>query len=423
MKTRIKNIEDCKKILQVEISKETVQKTVEEVYENIKKIAKIPGFRPGFAPSDLIKKHHSGNAKEEVLRILIPEGYRKALSDHKVVPIGEPRVFNIAFDMDKDLKFEAEVETYPKFKIKNYTGIKVKKSRVAITPKEIDDAILRARNLSAKYENVERAAQKGDYLICDVEAFIDGKSISKKTNNMWVQAEKDASLLGMGEELIGLKKGDSKEVESKLPENYPDKKYSGKTTQFKIEVKEVKEKIMPEANDELAKTLNMENMDALKKEIETQLLGRKENTLKIDMENQIITKLLKDNEFSVPPGIIERQKKVFEKRMEVELVRQEIPKEEIEKRIKELDSKIKSDAKDKVKLYFILDDIAQKENVEVDDSDIENKIAIVAASTGRPSEEIKKYYEDNHLMGGLFEEVKEEKVMDFLIQKADISEL
>ena len=423
MKTRIKNIEDCKKILQIEISKETLQKTVSEVYENIKKIAKIPGFRPGFAPIDIVKKQHSESAKEEALRILIPEGYRKALNDHKVVPISEPRIFNIAFDMDKELKFEAEVETHPKFKLKSYTGIKVKKSRIAITSKEVDDAILRIRNLSAKYENVERVANKGDYLIADVEAFIDGKSISKKTNNMWIQAEKDASLLGMGEKLIGLKKGDTKEIESKLPEDYPDKKYSGKTAQFKIEVKEVKEKVMPEANDELAKTLNLENMDALKKEIDTQLLTRKENTLKIDMENQIITKLLKDNEFSVPPGIVERQKKVFEKRMEVELVRQEIPKEEVEKRIKELDLKLKSDANDKVKLYFILDDIAQKENIEVDDGDIENKIAVIAASTGRPSEEVKKYYEDNHLMGGLFEEVKEEKVMDFLIKKANVIEV
>jgi len=422
MKTRIKSIEECRKLLQIEVSKELVKKTTEEVYENIKKVAKIPGFRPGSAPLDLLVKHYSKDAKDEVLRRLIPEGYKGALKSHKVMPIGEPEISKIDFDFEKQLNFEAEVDTYPSFKLKNYKGIKVTKKRISVTDQEMKDAISRIQNMSAKYNDAARPVKKGDYAVCDVEAFMDGKLITKKNNNMWVQAEKNASLLGMGEELIGLNKGDSKEIESKLPDNYPDKKYAGKLAKFKIVVKEVKEKVLPELNDEFAKTMKIDSADTLKKEIETQLFARKENGLKIDMENQILDKLLKDNKFSIPSNIAKRQKGVFAKRLEMELLQKGLPKDEVDKKIKELDSKLNEDAVDKVRIYFMLDDIAAKENIEVNKDDVEQRLKTIASSTQRPVEEVKKYYEKEHLIGGLAEEIKEVKVLEFLLKNANATE-
>ena len=422
MKTRIKNIEECRKLLQIEVSKELVKKTTEEVYENIKKVAKIPGFRPGSAPRDLIVKNYSKDAKEEVLRRLIPEGYKEALKSHKVMPIGEPEISKIDFDFEKPLSFEAEVDIYPNFKLKSYKGIKVTKTRISVSDQEMKDALTRIQGLSAKYNDVARSVKKGDYTVCDVEAFMDGKLITKKNNNMWIQAEKNASLLGMGEELVGLNKGDTKEIESKLPDNYPDKKYAGKLAKFKVVIKEVKEKVLPELNDEFAKTMKIESVDALKKEIETQLFARKENGLKVGMENQILDKLLKDNKFSIPSSIAKRQKEVFAKRLEMDLLQKGLPKDEVDKKINELDPKLKEDAVDKVKIYFMLDDIAVKENIEVNKDDIEQRLQTIALSTQRPVEEVKKYYEKEHLIGGLAEEIKEVKVLEFLLKNANVTE-
>lgn len=422
MKTRIKNIEECRKLFQIEISKDLVKKATEEVYQNIKKFAKIPGFRPGSAPQDLLEKHYSKDAKEEVLRQLVPEGYRKALEDHKVAPIGHPEISKVNFELDKPLTFEAEVDVYPSFKLKNYKSIKVKKKRISVDEKELEDALLRVQSMSAKYNDVQRPIKKGDYAVCDVEAFIEGKLITKKNNSMWIQAEKDASLLGIGEELVGLSKGEKKEIDAKLPDNYPDKKYAGKLAKFKVDVKEVKEKALPELDDAFAKTLNIESMDLLKKELETQILKRKENSLKINMENQILEKLLKDNKFLVPSSIVKRQKEVFAKRLEVDLTEKGIPKEEADKRIKEFDSKLQEDALSKVKIYFMLDDIAVKEKIEVNKSDIDERMKSVAVSTGKSFDEVKGYYEKENLIGGLSEEIKEVKVLEFLLKNADITE-
>ncbi|OGW75087.1 MAG: trigger factor [Omnitrophica bacterium RBG_13_46_9] len=424
MKTRIKNIEECTKLFQIEVPSDLVERTRNDVYQDIKKVAKVPGFRAGSVPQDLLEKRYSKDAENEILKRLIPEGYKKALQDHKVVPVGLPRISNVNFEAGKPLTFEAQVDIRPNTKLKNYKGIKVSKERISVSQQEIDEGLSRLRGIYAKYNDVARPIEKGDYAVCDVEAFIEDKPISKKNENMWVLVDKEASLLGMGEELVGLTKGQAKDIEAKLPDNYPEKKYAGKLAKFKIAVKEIKEKHLPLLDDAFAKNLNMntENLDQLKKEIESQLFMRKEDALKTDMENQILDKLLSDNKISVPTGMVKQQKDVLMKRLEEEFSRQSLAKEEISKKIKELDSSLEKEACDKVRSYFILDDIAVKEKIEVSDKDINDRIKATALSTGYSAEEVKKYYEKENLLDGLRENIKEGKVLEFLLKGADITE-
>jgi len=420
MNSRVKNIESCKKLFKIEIPKDLVEKTTKDVYREINKAAKIPGFRPGSAPQDLLEKRYSGDAKEQVLKRLIPEGYRQALLSHNVTPVGLPRVFNIDFRGDKPLTFEAEVDTRPVIKLKNYKGIKVRKKRISVSEEEINEGLSKLRQMYAKYRDAARPVKKGDHVVCSVEAFIDGKPVTKKNENMWIQADKEASLLGMGEELIGLAKGQVKEIDAKLPDDYPDKKYAGKLAKFKVLVNEVKEKCTAELDDAFAGQLKFENLEALKKGIESELYARKENSLKIGMKNQILEKFLKENKFSIPGGMAARQKEVMAKRFEMELTQKGMSKEEAEKKVKELDPKLEQDAGDKIRLYFILDDIALKEKIETNENDIAERLKNIALSTGQSVEEVRKYYEKENLMGGLSEEIRESKTLDFLLKEADI---
>ena len=422
MKSRIKNIEECSKLFTIEISRELVNDAVSEAYKNIRKIANIPGFRVGSAPQDLLERRYSKEAEDTVLKELIPEGYRKAVETHKIIPIGLPRITNINFGIDKPLTFEARVDTRPNVKLRDYRGVRVTKRRISVSQGEVDETISRLRNMHAEYVDVDRPIAHGDYAVCDVEAFTDGKPISKSTKNMWVQADKAASLLGMGEELIGLTKSQSKEIETRLPDDYPDKKYAGKLAKFKILVNSVKEKRLPALDDALAEKLNAENVDALKKEIESQLFARKEDALKMEMKDQILERFLMGNRFSVPSSLVERQKEVFRKRFEAELGQRGLNKDEAEKKIREMEQKLEEDAKNRVRVYFILDDISIKEKIGVGQGDIDARIEAAALSTGRPAEEVKSYYEKEDLLGGLAEEIKETKVLDFLLKHAEIIE-
>ena len=307
-------------------------------------------------------------------------------------------------------------------KLKKYKGIEVTKNRISVSKEEKDEAIERLRNMYVAHRDADRPVRKGDYAVCDIEAFGEGKPISKKNNNLWILADKEASLLGMGEELIGLTKGQMEEIDTTLPENYPDKKYAGKRAMFKILVNGVKEKVLPEIDNDFCKKLNVENVEALAREIESQLFLRKENDLKIRMKNQILERLLKDTRFAVPSSLVKRQKEIFIKQLKDELLRKGVQEDDVLKKEKEFSIKMEKDAESRVRVYFILDDIARKENIDVTDEDIEGRIKNVAIQTGKPFEEVKKYYEKENLLGGLAEEIKETKVLDFLLKKAEIKE-
>jgi len=422
MKIRIKNLEECTKLFHIEVPEELVKRITEEVYQDIKKVAKIPGFRTGSVPRDLLEKHHSKTVEEEVLKRIIPEGYKKALETHKIVPVGLPQISEINIQKGKPLTFRAQVDTRPNTKLRNYKKVKIKKKRISVSKEESEETLLRLRNMYAKHNDVSRPIQKGDYAVCNVEAYADGVLITKKNKDMWIQADKEASLLGMGEHLVGLTKGQEKEIDATLPANYPDKKFAGKHAKFKVVVNAIKEKELPTLDDAFAKSLNAENIDTLKKDVEAQLFARKENNLRVNMQNQILERLLKENKFSVPSNLVNRQKEALAKSLETELLRKGLSKDEVKKRIKDMDSKLFEDAKDKVRIYFILDDIAIKEKVKVDDKDLNERLAAISASTGQPPEDVKKYYEKENLLGGLAEQIKEDKVLNFLLKEADITE-
>jgi len=422
MKIRIKNIDECRKLFQIEMPEDLVEKVTKEVYAQIKKVANIPGFRVGSAPQDLLEKHYSKDAEGEVMKELVPEGYRKALETHKIIPIGYPKITNVKLEKNKPFTFEAEVDIRPAVKLRNYKGIKVTKKRISVPENEVTEALKRLGNAYAKYNLVERPVKKGDYPVCDVEAFINEKLITKKNQNMWIQADSGASLLGMGEKLVGMSKGETREIDAKLPENYPDKKYAGQNAKFKIQVNEVKEKILPSMDDAFAKELKVENFDTLKKNIEEQIFAQKENNLKIKMENQILEKLLKEHKFAVPKSFVNSQKENLKKRLQMDLMQKGVQKADALAKIKEFDSKLDKDAMDKVCIYFLLDEIAEKEKISASDDDLEVKLTEMAVSSGRSKEEIKAHYEKENLLGGLKEEIKEEKTLEFLLKSADVTE-
>ncbi|NQT21895.1 MAG: trigger factor [Candidatus Omnitrophica bacterium] len=424
MKIKIKNIDKCCRLFEIEIPAEIVKRATEEVYKDIKSKAKIPGFRPGAAPKDILEKHYGKTAEQEVLSKVIPEGYRKALEQYKINPVSLPEFSGVEMGKDKELKFKAKVEVRPEIKPKNYKGIRVNRKKIALNQDEVNEGLKRIQEMSAQFIPIEPKGpvKKGDYTVCDVEAFIDGKPISKKHNNMWIMADKDASMLGLGEHLIGANPEDTKEILTRLPENYPDKKFTNKEAKFKIHIKEVKERKLPLLDDALAKDMGLETLENLKENLSTQMLERKEATSAINMKNQILDKLLQDYKFDVPPSITKRQLDILVKQAEEELLSKGINKETIESKKKELEPRLKNDAINKIKVYFILDEISRIENIKLTDDDIAKKFESIARASNQDVGTVKEYYEKNDLMGGLEEQLKEEKTLNWLLSVANVEQ-
>ena len=421
MKSKMKKLKGTTRQFEIEMPKEMVDKVFDETLEDIRKNTSMPGFRQGKAPMDMIRKKHNQDAVDEVKRRLIPEGYQIALEEHDIRPVSYPEVSDVDISLNGTLVFKAVVDAHPEVKLQKYKALKVNIEKVSVSDKEVTEALERVRGMYAEFTDTDRPLERGDFGICDVETEMDGKIISQKRENMWIEADKEASMLGMGEELIGLKKGDSKDIDTTLPDGYPDKKYAGKKAVFKVQIKETKEKKLPELDDELAKKMGKEKIEELRDELKSQLLQRKEADARIVMKNQIMEQLLKKHSFDMPATMVERQLKVLMERAENDLRSKGVSNEAIEEHKEKLKKQLAKEAENKVCLYFILDVIADQEKVEVTDEEEDEWLKSLAASYSQPFDKVKKYYQDNNLLDGLKEQLREDKTLDLLLEEATIT--
>lgn len=422
MKSKMKKLDGTARQIDIEMPKEAVDQAYNEVLEEMRKTAKIPGFRPGNAPLDIIQKNYQKDAEDEVKQRLIPRAYQMALKEHNIVPVSYPEVSDVSFEISGVLKFKARVDCCPEVNLKKYKGFKVTRKKVSVDDQEVAETLERFANMNADFSDTDEPLEKGQFAVCNVETFVDGESVSKERENMWIEVDKEASLLGMGEDLIGLKKGDTKDIEVTLPETYPDKKYAGKKATFKVQVKETKKKELPAIDDEFAKKMGKETISEVKDEIRTQLLMRKEANEKINMKNQIMEQLLKKYVFEIPASMVKRQLKVLMDKAESDLLQRGVDKESIESHKDKLKDQLTREAENKVRIYFILDEIANAEKVVVEDEEIDEWLKGLAVSYGQKHEDVKKYYEEHNLLDGLKEQLREEKTLDLLVEEANVTE-
>ena len=422
MKSKMKKTKGTTRQLEIEVSPEKVDKAFKEVMEDIRKEAKISGFRPGKAPMDIVQKQHGQDAQDEVKKRLIPEAYQHALEENKLDPISYPEIADVVMSPSGALIFTAKVDVCPEVNLQKYKKLKLKREKIKVTEDEVKEAMESMRRMHSEFEDIDSPLKKGDFGVCDVETFIDDKCISKERKDMWIEVDKDASLFGMGEQLEGLKKGEEKEMEVTLPENYPDKKYAGQKAIFKLKINGTKERKIPELNEEFFKKLGKENLEDVKEEIKKQLLERKEANVKISMKNEIINQLISSHSFDLPEAMVKRQFKVLQEKIADELLQKGVEKDSIESHQKEMKKNIEKEAEGKVKLYFILDKIANIEDIKVTDEDINDWLKALSVSYNQPVENVKKYYEEHDLIGGLKEQLREEKTLDFIVQEADMGE-
>jgi len=422
-KSKVKKMEDCVACLDIEVSKDTIENAFEEVYDELVKVVTIPGFRTGKAPKDLVKKQYAKDAREEVLKRLIPDAYRKAVEEHKITPVGMPDISDLKFDEGKLLSFKARIDTRPEFKLKNYKALKLERKKVDVKAEDIDKTIESLRGVHAKYTDADdRPVAMGDYVIADMDCLVDGKPFHKKRENVWLSVDKESFIPGLGEKLVGMKKLEERDIESALPDKYPDKALAGKKAVYHVKINGIKVRELPNLDDEFAKDLGKENLSALKEEVAKELESRMKASSEIDLENQLLKKLMDDNNFAVPATFVKRQTDFMVENSKRRLEEKGFKREELDKKDDEFRAKCKDDAVRQVRLLFILDEIARAENIEADESDLQNSYNSIAIQANTTAEEVKKHYEKEEMVDNLLEKIREEKTIDFLLKNAEITE-
>jgi len=419
VKINIEDQKDAQKLIKVEVEAQRVDAALEDIYNGIQKTANIPGYRPGKAPRDMVKTHYNKAANEEVLNRLIWDCYREAITEKNINPVGYPVIVDVDFNEGKPLNFSVKVETRPAFKLKVYKGIKVKEKLYEASDEDVNNALKQMQESMAEYKNIKaRPIAKGDYIVCDYECFSGGKQVDKK-DKLWLYISDKLQPKELLALLLGAELGTTKETEVSYPKDYEYKELAGQSRLYKVTPKEIKEKILPEINDELAKsTGHFNDMSELKADLKKNILSQKKLESARDVENQIYKILLESHAFDVPASLVENQALRLVQETKQRLAQQGYKKEDLDTQDDKLKESVKGRALDNVRLFFIMQSIAQQEKIEVVESDIDKRVAEIASHTKEDQVKVRQRLKENNLLDSLKEQALHDKVSEFLIVQA-----
>ncbi len=404
----------CKVKLQIEIPSEEIQKEIEDIYRELSKSAKVPGFRSGKVPRKILEARYKDYVFEETQKKVISKGYQDAIKQKNLNPVNIPKIDNVTYDEDKPLSFSAEVEIAPEVGVKNYTGIKLKVNKIKIEDIEVEDYLEKLRESHATLENVEdRPLVKGDYAIIDYSIVSDeGDKVEEGKSKLMLLQPEGVFIADIINDMEGMNIGEIKNVSTILPDNYYKKEFSGHKVSIEIGLKEIKEKMLPELNDEFAKSLGkFETVGELKEQIIKVITEQKKSDQKKEGKAQIGDYLLDQYEFELPQSVMDLEKRSVLRERQITLKEgDKIPAEVI------------AEAKNRVKLSYILAEVAEKENIKVESKEIESTVRHTAYSLNVSYEKLRDHLVETGGIYGVQERILQEKVLDYLFDNSKVVE-
>lgn len=419
LKIKLQDGKACEKILTIEVSQDRIGEEFESFYTSIAPRAKVPGFRPGKVPRDVLVMHYEKNANDSVLEALLSESLPKALREKDLSPLTTPEIKDIQFAKER-LTYKAHIEIRPKVKLSRVTGLNAKREKSAAKPEDIEKALKHTQEMHAQYKAVEgRAAKLGDFVISDYVCTVDGKEMEKR-NDDWIELKEEEYLKGFSAQLVGAQPGDEKEVQISFPQDMADKRAAGKTAFFKMKVKEIKEKTLPELNDELAKQAGeYQDLAELKKKLTEDLEKRDADEKEAAFERELLNELVKHNKIDLPNGLLQRRAEYLMDQARQRFLQQGGTDEIFDKEKEKMSKEFESEARRQVHIAFLLDEIAETQGIKAEETDLGKKYEVLSQQFRQPKETIEKYYQEHkEARETLLDQVRNEKVIEFLKQNA-----
>ena len=428
MKTILEDISPVKKKLLIEIDSKEVDKKLNQAYGEIRKTAKIPGFRPGKVPRKILETYFGSQVIDDVTRGLISESFPKAVDEVKTFPLGQPILEKEALKQGQDFNYSAIIEVRPEFEVKDYLGVDVEKELFSISEEDVQKRLEEIREANGKMASIEeeRQIRDGDFVIVDYEGFEDGQLVEDvKSSNLLVKVGKNDFHPKFDEALIGLKKEDETEVDIDFEENFYHTKLAGKSVNFKIKIVDIKELVLPELNDEFASNFgaDLKDLDSLKNELKNAITSQEEKRIDNELKQRLLEKISEGIDFELPEVLVDAEIDFSARRLNDNLERSGSSLEKAGISEAGLKKEFRPASEKRVREMLILDRIAKQDEIDINDDDLEEGYGKLAESMGQDVETVKKYYEARGQVDALKEELLKEKTLNYLVNHANISEV
>jgi trigger factor len=427
---KIEDAGPATKKVTVEIPKSRVNEKLDEQFKELRQQAAIPGFRPGHAPQKLIEKKFAADVRDQVRRSLISESYEQAVEKNKLQVIGEPEFDNpeaIELKEDEDLSYTFQIEVQPEFAIPSLDGLKIKKPKVNISDENVDQALNNLREQQGTLVPVEdRGVQDKDYLTADVHVKLDGNVISHQHDAQLVSRPGrivGIDIVDLPAQLNGLKGGETRTLKVKAPDTHPKEEMRGKEVEIEVALKDIKQMELPEVNEQFITDLGFKSEAELKDALREQMVQRIDFDVKQSMYEQIKQYLTANVNVELPNKLSTRQEERIVNRKAVDLMMRGVPKEQVDSNLDQFRTGAKDEAARELKLFFVLQKIANEQNVDVEEPELNGRIAMLAAQQGKRPEKVKQDMSKDGTLQNLYIQMREQKALDKILEKAQIEEV
>ena len=401
---------------ELEIPASEVMQEFDRVLDQYSSRAKIRGFRPGKAPKDMIKRMYYSDIQETLINNLVPQALNKELSDKNIHPVGSPIISDLHFKEDEPIRFKAAVETWPEIHLPEYRGIKVQKKKSTVTEKEVKESLEELRVKSAQYIPAEeRGVEDGDYVVAEIK----GKNTD---TNRFLPTEKVVILSGhkdneeaLNKKILDLKPGEQTKFTVSYKKEHENKKLAGQKIEYELKVESIKEKKLPDIDDDFAKDLgDYKNLKDLKTKLKEQLSESKKSVQRREMAEEIINKISDQISLDLPGSVIEQEQKALLERHLSSIPQRNASKEAIES----IQEDVRKRAVQNIKNHLILSKIAEKEKLKVSEEEITEEMKIIAKTHNVPLAKVVESIKQEGQKEELKDNLLTRKTVDFLVKSA-----
>jgi trigger factor len=408
---------------QITVDAETFEKANHSAYLKSRSKINVPGFRKGKAPKAVIlQRYGEGVFYEDAFDEVFPLAYQEAILEHDIKPVERPAI-DILEIGPEGVKFTCEVTVMPEVKLGDYKGVEIEAPEYNVTEKQVDAQIQRECEKIARWVEVEREVKKGDRATIDYKGFVDDVAFEGgEAEGHPLEIGSGSFIPGFEDQIIGMKKGEQKDIMVTFPEQYHSEELKGKEAKFEVTVHEIKEKELPELDDEFAKDVSeFDTLNEYKEDIKTKLQEQADARTESEIENLLIERIAQNSEVDIPQPMIEREIDFMVNDMQRRMRYQGIDMEEYLRltntELSTLREQFKNDAEMRVKTGLVLEEIQKAENFDVTDEEIDNELEQIAKSGNQSVEDIKKTLTPDNI-SYLRESVLNKKTVQFLKDNA-----
>lgn len=423
MKVDVVDVDRVTKKIEVEVPADKITEITENIYGELKRQAKIKGFRPGKIPKSILTTYYKDYIEDELKRRVIEGTMSEVLSEANVKPVTEP-IADFVEDGDRFV-YTLLCEVFPDIEISSYKGVEVEVDAIRVTDDDIDKRIEQMKELYAEMipREADSGARKGDFIIVKYKGYLDGRPMKDVYSEAYPLELGTSQLMPEFESAIyDMKKGEIKNVDVAFPDDYQLKDIAGKTLLFEIEIKDIREKRLPDLNDDFAKDVNFENVEKMKESLKTEIEKEKLNSRKQFISNKIMEMLTSNIDIQVPKRLLAKHTEAMLEEAKTRFNTEHFTEEDLKAFQGNIRADFEKKAAERIKSDIILARIAEIEGIKLEDDDVHNRMKKIAEETKRPFDEVKGIYEKYDFIEGMKISIVQQKTMDFLMENANIKE-